>query len=276
MVLIITGTIEPLKQDKLVVQDSKVRLEQYLACIRYYIEQDEIQKIVFCDNSNYVNEELSLIKDNLQTHAQMNRKELEWLTFQGDFAAVQTFGKGFGEGEIMEYVMAHSELMKSEDYFVKVTGRLVVDNLGKIAKVLDKRNKKNSNIKNVVKTTNSTSRNKQSLCYINIPNRTRRDIYDTRIYAMSKDLFQNYFQKAYIKVNDSQGYFLEHAYKDVILTNDIASRNFPLYPRIRGISGSSGGEYVYTEWKCMIKDLQSKCNYFGRIRDDILTESKND
>ena len=208
MVLIITGTIEPVKQDKLVVQDSKVRLEQYLACIRYYIEQDGIQKIVFCDNSNYVNEELSLIKDDLQTHAQMNRKELEWLTFQGDFAAVQTFGKGFGEGEIMEYVMAHSELMKSEDYFVIV-----------------------------------------------------------RIYAMSRDLFQNCFQKAYKKVNDGQGYYLEHAYKDVILINDIASRNFPLYPRIRGISGSSGGEYVYTEWKCMIKDLQSKCNYFGEINE---------
>ncbi|MGN0347434.1 MAG: hypothetical protein ACI4DU_09120 [Lachnospiraceae bacterium] len=247
MVLIITGTIEPVKQDKLVVQDSKVRLEQYLACIRYYIEQDGIQKIVFCDNSNYEDAELLLIKDNLQLHAQKNRKELEWLSFQGDSSAVQTYGKGYGEGEIMEYVMAHSELMKSEDYFVKVTGRLVVDNLGQIVRVLDKRNKK------------------KQLCYINIPNRTRRDIYDTRIYAMSKELFQTYFQKAYKKVNDGQGHFLEHVYKDVIQTNKIASRNFPLYPRIRGISGSSGGEYVYTEWKCKIKDLQSKCNYFGIV-----------
>lgn len=265
MVLIITGTIEPVKQDKLVVQDTKVRLEQYLACIRSYIEQDGIQKIVFCDNSNYENAELLRIKDNLQLHAQKNRKKLEWLSFQGDSAAVQTYGKGYGEGEIMEYVMAHSELMKSEDYFVKVTGRLVVDNLGQIAKVLDIRNKKSSNTKNVAKITNSTSRNKLPLCYINIPNRTRRDIYDTRIYAMPKELFQTYFQKVYKKVNDGQGYFLEHVYKDVIQTNKIASKNFPLYPRIRGISGSSGGEYVYTEWKCKIKDLQSKCNYFGSI-----------
>lgn len=264
MIVIITGTIAPAIQKQLVLQSAKERLKQYTDCIRSYLDMQGINKIVFCENSNYENEELSLIKDNLQSQAQKNRKELEWLTFQGDFTAVQTYGKGYGEGEIMEYVMAHSELMKSEDFFVKVTGRLVVDNLGKIVKVLDKRkNKKNSNIKNVVKTTNSTSRNKQSLCYINIPNRTRRDIYDTRIYAMSKDLFQCYFQKAYKKVNDGQGYFLEHAYKDVIQRNKIGSRNFPLYPRIRGISGSSGGEYVYTEWKCKIKDLQSKCNYFG-------------
>lgn len=235
-VCVVTGTIRPSAQmTQLVVNDAEERLEQYIQGIQALIESDAFSKIVFAENSNEGCARLQM----LQPIANAHQTELECFSFQGNTEQSNLHGKGYGEGEIMEYVFRHSCLLKNEDFFVKITGRLQVDNIAVIMSHL--------------KTTRT---------YFNIPNRTRRDIYDTRLYAMPISSFKKYFLEQYEKVQDSQGIYLEHVYTEILKKTKIKIYNFPAYPRVRGISGSAGIPYDYTEWKCKIKDLLSKINYY--------------
>ena len=233
---IITGTICPSAQmGQLVIQNEKQRLDQYVNGLKALIETEAFSKIVFADNSNYQGEAFLALESTANEH----QVEMEILCFQGNTENACIHGKGYGEGEIMEYVFQHSELLKDETYFVKITGRLQIDNISRIVSKLRK-----------------------TRTYFNIPNSTRRDIYDTRIYAMPKKLFETYFLKQYEKVMDNDGVYLEHIYTRIIKENKIKIYNFPQYPRIRGISGSNGITYDYTEWKCKVKDFLSKMNYY--------------
>ena len=240
MLAVITGTIKPaLQMSQLVLRDEEERLKQYEDSIRFLLCSGAFDKVVFCENSNYGIERLSyLIKI-----AGENGVELELLSFQGNEEKACVHGKGYGEGEIMDYVFSHSKLIGTEDYFVKITGRLKVDNIKSIVSRMNRRR-----------------------TYFNIPNRTLRNIYDTRMYGMPVDQFKDYFLHSYEQVMDEQGIFLEVVYTKILQEHNITVRNFPRYPRIVGVSGSGGAVYSYTEWKCKIKDVLSYMNFYKAKR----------
>ncbi|MBD5464194.1 MAG: hypothetical protein HDR24_14270 [Lachnospiraceae bacterium] len=236
MLAIITGTIKPpFQMSQLILRDEKERLRQYEESLCSIIDSKAFSRIVFCENSSYGTEKLLHLVDAAE------RKDiiLELLSFQGNIEKACIHGKGYGEGEIMDYVFSHSEIASKEPYFVKITGRLKVDNIKDITAHLN-----------------------QEKTYFNIPNRTRRDLYDTRIYGMPARQFKKLFLDAYEQVMDEQGIFLERVYTQVIQENRIKVTNFPRYPRIVGVSGSGGSVYGYTEWKCRVKDLFSRMNLY--------------
>lgn len=236
MLAIITGTIRPTGQMRqLKLRDESERLKQYEESIRFFLESGAFTKLVFCENSNYGTEKLSYLTD----IARKKGTELELLSFQGDNEKACLYGKGYGEGEILSHVFTQSRLVLGEPFFIKVTGRLRVEN-----------------IKDIV------ARIKQDNIYFNIPNRTRRDIYDTRMYGMPAALFKELFLNAYPKVRDDEGRILEKVYTRVLLENNIKVTNFPRYPRIVGVSGTGGLVYGYTEWKCRLRDLFSQINIY--------------
>lgn len=240
MLGIITGTIKPTKGiGQTVIVNIEERMQAYEQCIRFYIESQAFDKLVFCDNSNTKLKS----EDNLQKLAEKCHVELELLYFLGDQEGVLAHGKGYGEGQILEYVMSNSRLLNEDDYFIKITGRLQINN---IASICSKINTKK--------------------LYFNIPNHTNRSMYDTRMYGMGKCLFLTHFLNAYHAVMDEQGYYLEHVYTDVIKSNKLRVSNFPIYPRIMGISGSTGQVYGYAEWKAKIKDLLSKLQFYSKVR----------
>lgn len=232
MLAIITGTIKPdISVNYLKVRDEQDRLKQYIAGILFLIESKAFSKIVFCENSNYGTEKLTFLREKARKY----QIELELISFSGDIEQTKLHGKGYGEGEIMRYVLQHSQLLKDEFYFVKITGRMKVNNINKIVSSM-----------------------KDEKTYFNIPNLSQRGIYDTRIYAMPLEQFRTFFENNFDKVQDNKGMYLEHVYTQIIEENNIKVTNFPRYPRIIGISGSTGGEYTYTEWKCKIKDVISR------------------
>ena len=166
MVIIITGTIVPEKHiGQLALRDHKSRLEQYILALKKLIEAKPDAKMIFCDNSGFGTDAFA----NLHRLAQGNGVQLEVLSFKGDNESVVRHGKGYGEGEIMKYVLSNSILAKKDDYLIKITGRLIVDNMPHIVKKVDK-----------------------TRIYFNIPNIHRRDIYDTRLYAMPVNVFKKY------------------------------------------------------------------------------------
>ena len=239
MIIIITGTISPNDNIKdLNLRNVEERLEQYKNALEKTIDLLPGGKIVFCDNSGYDTTALNYLIE----LADKNNVQLELLSFKGDTQNVVIHGKGYGEGEIVKYVLENSKLAANENYMVKITGRLVVDNIAEIV-----------------------GRLKNDRVYFNIPNIHRRDIYDTRLYAMPISMFKQYFYEKYKEVDDGKGYILECVYRDIILSNQLPSRNFPLYPRIVGQSGSGGIKYEYTEWKSKIRDLLSFFNVYGKV-----------
>lgn len=236
MLAIITGTIRPsIQMNQLTLRDENERLRQYEDSIYFLLDSRAFSKIIFCENSGYGIEKFA----HLPEIAQKKDIELELLSYQGNEKKACIHGKGYGEGEIMDYVFSHSKIARTEPYFVKITGRLKVNNIEDIVTRIDKEK-----------------------TYFNIPNRTRRDIYDTRIYGMPVSQFKTCFLNGYEQVMDEQGIFLETVYTGILKDNKIKVTNFPRYPRIVGISGSGGIVYSYTEWKCRVRDVLSRMNFY--------------
>ncbi len=239
MVIVVTGTVAPGKNiGQLALRNYKDRLDQYISGLKKTIEAKPDANIVFCDNSGYGTESFAELID----LANANNINLEVMSFCGDIGAGARHGKGYGEGEIMKDVLENSKLARNDDYLIKITGRLIVNNIADIVKKVDRRR-----------------------IYFNIPNIHRKDIYDTRLYAMPISVFKGYFIEEYCKVDDDRGYILECVYRDAVLSNKLTSHNFPCYPRIVGQSGSGGGRYEYTEWKSRIRDALSRLNFYGRV-----------
>ena len=240
MVIIVTATIAPkANMHQLVLKDKDQRLQQYKNALNSIMDARPDAKIVFCDNSGFGTDGFEEEK----ADAKDKGIQLEILSFPGDSDAVIRQGKGYGEGEIISHVLSESKLMRNEQYLIKITGRLRVDNIADLV-----------------------SRVNQDRVYFNIPNIHKKDLFDTRIYAMPVKTYKEYFETAYKKVDDNQGYYIEHAFTDVIFENKLKVRNFPRYPRIVGESGSGGAQYTYTEWKSKIRDILSVFNVYGQVR----------
>lgn len=228
MVAIVTGTISPSEQmGQLVLKNTEERLKQYVDALDFLIREKAFDKIIFCDNSGYAMEQLGFLEETALT----NGTELELLSYRGNTQKCIQHGKGYGEGENLEYIFSHSKLLQGEDFFVKLTGRLHVVNIRDICRRL-----------------------RTDRVYFNIPNRTIREYYDTKIYAMPVECFRNHFLPAYHQVRDEEGIYLEKVYTWIILENGIKVYNFPRIPRVIGMAGSSGLTYTYSEWKSKIRD----------------------
>ena len=231
MVLLITGAMTPQNDiSNVVIKDAEERKSQYILALEKCLKTKGIKKVVYCDNSNPDKIEfVSLLK-----LADEIGVKFELLSFEGDSKLVSEKGKGYGEGEITKYALEHSRLLADENYFIKLTGRLYIDNLDKIIAHI-----------------------KEDRCYFNYPNKTIRNMCDTRFYAMPIEKYKEYFGDAYTKVKDEEGFFLEHAFAACVRENKLITFNFPLYPRITGLSASTGAVYTYKWYKCIFKDILS-------------------
>lgn len=232
IVLLLTATIRPQEKRYTALQNQWLRLQQYMESLKYYIVDTNIKNIVFCDNSgvDFNKEELVLLADKYG-------KELEIIQFIGNRDMIAQYGKGYGEGEIVEYAIHNSRLLKREDYFIKVTGRLKIKNIDVIASKLDI-NKVYFN-----KTVNT------------------EEMIDTIIYCIPKITYIKWFMDEYKQVNDKAGRCIERIYKEIVYKKEIKFDNLPRYPFIEGISGTTGKKYQKNfGWKRVVYNLLSKWN----------------
>ena len=81
-----------------------------------------VHRIILAENSKTQFDFTRIVQ-----HMEAAGKEVEVLVFDGNKESAR-FGKGFGEGEILEHVYRHSRLLRRTDSFFKVTGRLFVRN----------------------------------------------------------------------------------------------------------------------------------------------------
>lgn len=216
IVLLLTACINPVGMMFTVLQDKQQRKMQYLNAVKYYLERTSFN-IVLCENSGEAFNELKEISDN---------SRLEFFSFHGNDYD-KSLGKGYGEYGIIQYALKHSRFIRFATVIVKITGRLIVDNIGEI-----------------IQLQNRLFLYPKYYIFVSV---NGHDALDSRCFVANKEFFLRYFLAPTNPINDFMGYYFEHYLFDSVkkLPYRYIVSDFALPLGIEGVSGTSGIEYVY-------------------------------
>ena len=212
--LVLTATVRAPLTPNTLLRDERARLQHYLCALVSWSRAARVRRIVFAENSN-ADFDFSRVRGLLEAAG----KEFELLVFDGNKAAVH-FGKGVGEGEILEHVFRHSRLLRACDSFYKVTGRLFVRNFDAVSRA-------------------TTAPDAFALRRPKRPGDPSKA--DTRFYKCSLELFERVLIDAYHGLDDMKQRKIEHVYFERL--EPAAVTDFPVRPEIVGESASTGKVY---------------------------------
>ena len=103
-VLLITGTVQvDPHMPCIAIADEDERFNAYIDTVMWAINETKFDKIVFCENSGY-----KFNLDIVDNEAKNAGKRFEYITFIADTDRVVKMGKGYGEGEIIDYALTNS------------------------------------------------------------------------------------------------------------------------------------------------------------------------
>lgn len=216
--LVMTATFRPaVDTPGLVISDERARTLQYLCALVSWARPAHVRRIVFGENSN-----TSFDFSGVTRYLERAGKEVEIHVFDGN-KDVTRFGKGYGEGEILEYLYDHSRLLRAAPSFYKVTGRLFVSNFDAVSEAtttLDAFHRKEKQPKNK-------------------PPRPRKVV--TTFFKCSLALFERTLVRAYTQVDDRSGVFIEHVFYNQL--RDLELPPFGVKPVLVGEQASTGKLY---------------------------------
>jgi hypothetical protein len=106
------------------LRDTHERLTLSLLSIENWLAICPNIRIVICDGSGYDFTEICRTK--------FPEAKIECLFFINNKEKVAELGKGFGEGEIIDYALDHSKYIEESDFFVKCTSKLWVNNFNEL------------------------------------------------------------------------------------------------------------------------------------------------
>lgn len=248
--LIVTSAINPPdNMPFLSLRDPKKRLLQTYCGLIRWIQETIIKNIVLCDNSG--------AKDafgEIAYLAKQHNKSLEVLVFEGNQEQACIRGKGYGEGEIMKYVMEHSRLLHDDATFYKITGRIFVEGFNTLhhnyanKSVVFAIHLHNWRLMNVL--LRFTSKDARiSYCRRHIGT----SYLETTFYKCTKQYYMKNLMDQFQQVDDRRGYYLEHALLSSLLERDFDV--FSKHPCIVGYSGSNGQLYGSVDYSNKVKNM---------------------
>lgn len=234
--LLVTGSII-VKAKHTQIISSKVRESQYFSSIVKWIVCSSLKNIVFCENTNS-----PFNAKALEEIAKHFNKRFEYITFTGNDDNIAMLGKGYGEGEIVEYAINNSKILRQSKSFIKITGRLFVVNADDIITSLD--GDRNYFIQN------------------RRPLRKSIGLVDTRFYHVSKSFYNNTLMHLYKRVDDDNGVFLEHVFFDRLRLRRNEVSAFPVYPDFEGFSGSQGHSYHLGKVRYAVRNFLNNIGFY--------------
>lgn len=216
--LVMTATFRPaVDTPGLVVCDERERTLQYLCALVSWTRPAHVRRIVFGENSNTAFDFSPVVQ-----YVEAAGKEIEVLVFDGN-KEVTRYGKGYGEGEILEHVYRHSRLLRATPAFYKITGRLFVSNFDAVCAATPGLDAFQRKVKQ-------------------LPGKPPRPCkVVTTFFKCSLALFESRLAHAYTQVDDREGVFLEHVYYDRLRDLDLAG--FGVRPAFVGQQASTGRIY---------------------------------
>lgn len=231
LVLLLTGTIRPFRPGpESSRNDASTREDDYFRAINFYLKKG--YKVVFVENSNYNSERIS----SLIAHSSL----FEYYFF---LSQKSHLGKSFGEMEIIEYAIKHSNFLREVDYLIKITGRYIIKNIDSL----------------LVKTNNV-----EHEVYIN-PTRNLRWA-DTRLIIIRKSYYDNYFLPCANKyLDESKKVFLENVFMRSFFFYMIDGGNlvlWPIYPAYDAFDGTHDEKVTFSAFKTWKYNLYYKLKKF--------------
>ncbi len=207
-VILLTACINPNGMSFTQLNDVCERQEQYMNAIHYYLNNTDCP-IIFCENSN------TDITPFLNINNKQNR--LEVLTFSGNQDKQR--GKGYGEAEIIEYALHHSAFIQDNSIIIKITGRLIVNNICQLLKTIK-------------------YKHDSVTCLFH----SDLQFADSRIFGGTTTFYKEILKNKN-KLNDEQGVFFEHILASTVLNSTVCFIPFSEEPCITGVSGTTGKLY---------------------------------
>lgn len=226
--ILLTATINPGNIVFVKRREPHVRENDYLNSLKMWHKID-ISSLVFCENSNYNSEK---IKNLLKNQTSL---KTEYVGFNG-----QTFpkelGKGYGELLIIKYALQNSSTINNCEFVIKITGRYFIKNIQKIASILAK----------------------DKDVYVMADLKRNLTRADSRVFGFKPSFVFNYLSKFQDMLNDSKGFYLEHALSKAILRAISDGHKWvplPSKPIIIGYSGTSDVPYKVTKIRWLAGEL---------------------
>lgn len=243
-VLLLTSCINPNGMKFTVLQNKEERKKQYIEAIKFYLANTKF-KIVFCDNSGEDLSELKTVE---------GKGRVEILSFKGNVFD-KSLGKGYGEFGIVQYAITNSRFIREASLVIKLTGRLVVDNICEVLKV-----------------NRWLLLNPRKFVFATLI--MEQKAFDSRCFFASKDFFLHYFVNQPNVINDSKNYYFEHYLYDIIknLHEDYVVSDFVMPLSINGVSGSTG--IVYSSKDLSFGDKLNRVRDYCEYRKKAIKEDK--
>ena len=210
--LFLTGCINPNNITHTLLLDSDIRYKQYVEAIFFYLKETDLP-ILFVENSGV----------DISKEFNFNNNRIEILTFYGNVFE-RHLGKGFGEMEIIEYALKRSKKIKHSDFIFKITGRYKILNINSLI--------------------NQYYQLKPQIQVL-VDLRKSLSFSDSRFWGAEKDFFKRLIEYKDL-VNDSRGFFFEHALSKLVLQQIIEGRNYSFIknlPRYSGIYATNNTNY---------------------------------
>lgn len=189
------------------------RIKHTLDALAHWFRVDPNLPIVICDGSGF---DLNTLK---AARADLDFSNVEFLSFVNDQEHVKQFGKGYGEGEIVNHAVLNSKKITQAGCFAKCTSKLWVENY---QACVDQFNGKAHLLKMY---------DRRKLTYEKV---------DTRFYISDLNFYRTHLSRCHETVNDRAGYYLEHAFADLVKAKRLRRVDFVTKPLIFGYSGSTG------------------------------------
>lgn len=215
MVILLTACVNPNGMAFTKLNDQKLRLNQYKTSIKFYLENTDKQ-IIVVENTGYdfSNDFISYV----------NKQRLECLTFEGNNYN-KSLGKGYGESLIIDYALKNSRFINKDNIIIKITGRYIISNIIEILSLIKD----------------------ESYAYVNISRIKGKFLCDSRLFAAPITFFTNYFFSYQERLNDSKGFYFEHALyhstkRWVINKNKFKEFRYPFI--FNGVTGSTGKQII--------------------------------
>lgn len=225
--VLITSAIN-VSAKKTILSDADQRLRKTIAAINHWRKTPLVTTVIVCDGSGFD------LSGHVRTHNERGAQApCEFLSFNNDQAKVLALGKGYGEGEIVKYAMENSRVLRESHAFAKCTAKLWLSNFPDCV---------------------SHFRSKAVFDY---GGRFHPVYLDTRFYLTEIEFFRAHLINAYQKVDEEQGYNLEHAYRDALSGFKLSEIAMYPTPRVFGTSGSMNKEYLPHPFKSVLRDTRS-------------------
>ncbi len=214
-VILLTACINPDGMAFTKLTNPDERKKQYVDTLQYYLVHSSLP-IVFAENSN--TDISHLFED------QLFGGRLEILSFNGNNNKKR--GKGYGEAEIIDYAMKHSHIIDDTCCLVKITGRLIVQNIQKI-----------------VESRRFWNLNESIQCSVN----SKFSYADSRLIIAPMTFIQQFLTRK-SQIDDSKNMIFEDVFLNTIReVNTYYYFPFSVEPQIIGMSGSTGEVYQQSQ-----------------------------